>query len=214
MELTYLAALISFLALDTTAAFQMLVSSPLFTGPLLGWLLGDTMLGFEMGFLFQLLWLGKIPAGATFVPEGNIASMIATALVLLNKELAFPHTTLTLAFLEGILISYFGAVLTVLYRKANGKMLQITIAQIRKRHFRWIIFSEVASMVLYGLIFFGFTWMVLQINQQFLPHLIQIIGGMFEKQFVVARPAILGIGVAFVLPLLKEAWKVVRKEWS
>ncbi len=213
MDIVPLAAIISFLALDTTAAFQMLISSPLFTGPLLGYLLGDPMLGFEMGFLFQLLWLGKIPVGATFVPEGNVASMIGTTIVLLNRQLGLPHTVLTLAFIEGVLISYLGALVTVFYRKINGRMLQLAISQIQKRHFRWVIFVEVLSMVLYGVMFFAFTLSVLYLNARFLPSLIRLIGGLFEHQLIVAKPAILGIGIAFVLPLLKEAWAVVRKGW-
>ena len=64
MELILISVFISILALDITIAFQVLISSPIFAGPLLGWLLGDVWLGFEMGFLFQLLWLSKIPAGA------------------------------------------------------------------------------------------------------------------------------------------------------
>jgi len=136
----------------------VLISSPLFACPLIGWLLGDVGLGFEMGFLFQLLWLGRIPAGAASVPEGNIASGVATALVVLNQHLGFPNTAITLIFLESIFVSYLAAYSTILYRKING------------------------TGVITG------------------------IGGLFESQLVIIKPAILGAGLAFVFPLFKQAF--------
>ena len=139
MNIALLSAIISFLSLDTTIAFQMLISSPLFSCPILGLILGDARLGFEMGFLLQLLWIGRIPAGASIVPEGNIASMIVTTLVILNRHNAFPNSTLMLVFLEGILISYLGAVITIFYRKLNGKIFDVAIKQIESARFKFII---------------------------------------------------------------------------
>jgi len=47
MDLIFLSAIIGFLALDTTVAFQMLLSSPLFACPILGWILGDIQSTFK-----------------------------------------------------------------------------------------------------------------------------------------------------------------------
>src|SRR4030042_3529158 len=110
-NLFLISAIISILSLDITIAFQVLISSPIFSCTILGWLLGDIRLGIELGFIFQLLWLGKIPAGAYIVPEGNIASMIAVVLVLLNRENGWENTTLVVVFLEAILVRYLGSLL-------------------------------------------------------------------------------------------------------
>ncbi|MFZ0388982.1 MAG: PTS sugar transporter subunit IIC [Calditrichia bacterium] len=205
MNFALLSALISFLALDTTIAFQTLISSPIFACPLLGWLLGDVYLGFEMGFLFQLLWLGKIPAGATIVPEGNMASMLGTSLIILNSDNNFPNTTLTLVFIESILISYLGALLTVIYRKFNGKILTVTLEQVAKARFRILPYLGGVSVFIYFLMFFFLSLTVLHFSQHLLPGAIALTAALFEPSLVVAKPAILGIGIGIVISLFQES---------
>ena len=205
MELILISIFISVLALDITIAFQVLISSPIFAGPLLGWLLGDVWLGFEMGFLFQLLWLSKIPAGAYIVPEGNIASMIAIALVLLLRKFGFPNTTLVIVFVEAILISYIGAQLTLFYRKFNGKILNLMIKEVESVHFKVMLFLEIGSMFVYFLGVFLLTYFTLLLSLQFSPGILQLLGYHFENQFVIVKPVILGIGLALVYPIIREA---------
>jgi mannose/fructose/N-acetylgalactosamine-specific phosphotransferase system component IIC len=205
MELVLISLLISILALDITIAFQVLISSPIFAGPLLGWLLGDVWLGFEMGFLFQLLWLSKIPAGAYIVPEGNIASMIAVVLVLLLREVGFSNTTLVIVFIEAILISYIGALLTLFYRKFNGKILNLMIKEVESVHFKVMLLLEIGSMLIYFFGVFLLTYLTILISIQILPGLIEKVGSLFENQFVIVKPLILGIGLASVYPILREA---------
>jgi mannose/fructose/N-acetylgalactosamine-specific phosphotransferase system component IIC len=130
VDLLLLSALISILSLDITIAFQVLISSPIFSCTILGWLLGDIRLGMELGFIFQLLWLGKIPTGAHIVPEGNIASMIAAVLILMNRGNGWENTTLVIVFLEAILVSYFGSLITIYYRKFNGKILDLMVRDV------------------------------------------------------------------------------------
>jgi mannose/fructose/N-acetylgalactosamine-specific phosphotransferase system component IIC len=213
MELIVLAAVISFLSLDITIAFQMLISSPIFACPLIGWMLGDVWVGFEIGFLFQLLWLGRIPAGAYIVPEGNIATMIATVIVLMSQDIGFPNSALVLAFFELIIVSYLGAVLTLFYRKINGKIFNLMIKEIQQVHFLVLLLLDIGSMVIYLLSVFIFTFVILKVSLQFLPYIIPVVGNLFENQLIVVKPVILGIGLASFYPVLREAFaKKERKK--
>jgi mannose/fructose/N-acetylgalactosamine-specific phosphotransferase system component IIC len=205
MELILISIFISVLALDITIAFQVLISSPIFAGPLLGWLLGDIWLGFEMGFLFQLFWLSKIPAGAYIVPEGNIASMIAIALVLLLRKTGFPNTTLAIIFIEAILVSYMGALLTLFYRKFNGKILNLMIKEVESVHFKILLFLEVGSMFIYFLGVFLLTYLTISLSLQFIPGLVELLGSHFKAQFIIVKPVMVGIGLVLVYPILREA---------
>jgi mannose/fructose/N-acetylgalactosamine-specific phosphotransferase system component IIC len=207
MNIFFLSALISFLSLDVTIAFQVLISSPIFTGPLIGWLLGDVWLGFELGFLWQLIWLGRIPAGAYIVPEGNIASMIATTLILLYRDIDFPNTLLTVVFFEVILVSYLGAIITYIYRKINGKILDFMLKFLNKINFKFVIILEGGSIFIYFVIIFFMTLAVILINQNFLPDIVQFIGKLFEKQLVVIKPLIMGIGLGLVFPIFFDVVK-------
>ncbi len=205
-KLLLISALISFLSLDITIAFQVLISSPIFSCTLLGWLLGDIQTGMELGFVFQLLWLGKIPAGAYIVPEGNIASMMATALVLLNKDIGWPHTTLAVIFIEVLLLSYLGSILTLYYRKFNGKILDLMLREVEKIRLNLMLLLELASMVVYFLAVMIFSFVALQASQLFLPRIVPLLGQLFEWQLVIVKPVIIGIGLASIYPILREAF--------
>jgi len=205
MELLLLSGFISLLSLDITIAFQILISSPIFACSLLGWLLGDVWLGFEMGFLFQLLWLGRMPVGAYIVPEGNIASMIATSIILLLIPGKFPNTTLAIVFIEAILISYLGATLTIIYRKLNGKILNLVLREVELVHFNIMIFLEIGSMFIYFFGAFIFTYLSLIVSLKILPGIISVVGPTLEEPIFVVKPLIVGIGLASIYPLLRDA---------
>jgi mannose/fructose/N-acetylgalactosamine-specific phosphotransferase system component IIC len=213
MDLIFLSAIVSILSLDITIAFQMLISSPIFACPIIGWILGDVRTGFELGFLFQLIWLGRIPAGAYIVPEGNIASMISTALILLHKEIGFPNTILTIVFVEAIIISFIGAKLTLIYRKLNGKILNLTERLVRRIHFKFLLVLEVSSMFIFFFMVFITSYLIFQGNQYFLKWMVPAVGHLFENQFIVIKPAILGIGLTSIFPIfLKVMHRNERKK--
>jgi len=81
----------------------------------------------------------------------------------------------------------------------------MVIKQVENKNFKIILLLEAGSIILYFLIMFVFTWMVLLISQQILPIFIPKIGGFFEHQLIVVKPAILGIGLAMAFPLIKDA---------
>lgn len=66
--------------LDRTAAFQFLVSRPIVAGPLTGVLLGDAMVGLQVGFMVELLWLCRLPVGTSIPPDDTQVAVGGTAL--------------------------------------------------------------------------------------------------------------------------------------
>jgi len=205
-NLLLISLIISVLSLDITIAFQVLISSPIFSCTILGWLLGDVRLGIELGFIFQLLWLGKIPAGAYIVPEGNIASMVAVVLIILNRGNGWENTTLVIVFLEAVVVSYLGSILTLYYRKFNVQILNLMVREVEKIHLNILVLLEFGSMLIYFMAVFLLAYLVLWGSTQVLPVLVPITGKLFENQFVVARPVIVGIGLASIYPILKETF--------
>jgi len=205
-NLLLISLIISILSLDITIAFQVLISSPIFSCTILGWLLGDIRLGIELGFIFQLLWLGKIPAGAFIVPEGNIASMVAVVLIILNRGNGWENTTLVVVFLEAILVSYLGSVLTLYYRKFNVQILNLMVREVEKIHLNILVLLELGSMLIYSIAVFLLAYLVLWGSIQVLPVLVPFSGKLFENQFAVVKPVIVGIGLASIYPILKETF--------
>jgi mannose/fructose/N-acetylgalactosamine-specific phosphotransferase system component IIC len=160
----------------------------------------------ELGFIFQLLWLGKIPAGAFIVPEGNIASMVAVVLIILNRGNGWENTTLVMVFLEAVVVSYLGSLLTLYYRKFNVQILNLMVREVEKIHLNILVLLELGSMLIYFIAVFLLAYLVLLGSTRALAVLVPFTGKLFENQFVVARPVIVGIGLASIYPILKETF--------
>jgi len=70
------------LGLDRTAALQIMISRPLVAGPLVGLLLGDTLTGLTVGMLLELLWLCRMPVGASIPHDDTQITVSATTLAI------------------------------------------------------------------------------------------------------------------------------------
>jgi PTS system mannose-specific IIC component len=70
------------LGLDRTAALQIMISRPLVAGPLVGLLLGDIRTGLTVGMLLELLWLCRMPVGASIPHDDTQITVGATTLAI------------------------------------------------------------------------------------------------------------------------------------
>jgi PTS system mannose-specific IIC component len=66
--------------LDRTAAFQLMLSRPIVAGPLTGLVLGEPLIGLQAGMLVELLWLGRLPVGASIPPDDTQIAIGGTVL--------------------------------------------------------------------------------------------------------------------------------------
>ena len=80
MEVYLLIALLAgIVSMDTTSGPQFLISEPIVSCPIIGFLLGAQETGLTMGIFFQLLWLGYLPLGTVHFIDSNMADFISTA---------------------------------------------------------------------------------------------------------------------------------------
>ena len=114
-------------SLDSTAAWQVMISQPLVNAIVTGLLLGDVTTGAILGTLFQIVWGGSLPVGASAFPDGATAGVIGTGgAILLKKEL--PGIDGSTVLLWSLLISLgFGIIgaRTVMYmRRINESLMR------------------------------------------------------------------------------------------
>ncbi len=120
-----LAGLVSMLTgLDRVALAQFMISRPLVAGPLTGWVLGNPLIGLEVGMLLELLWLGRMPVGAAIPPDDTQVAVGATVLALsMGGALGLHGMPLViLAVLIAIPLGKFGQVFDRLARHANDRL--------------------------------------------------------------------------------------------
>ncbi len=110
--------------LDRVALVQAMISRPLVAAPLTGWLLGNPLIGLEIGMLLEMLWLGRLPVGAAIPPDDTQVAVGATVLaVSMGHFLNISGMPMVLlAVLIAIPLGKFGQVFDKLARHINDRI--------------------------------------------------------------------------------------------
>ncbi|MBI3398208.1 MAG: PTS sugar transporter subunit IIC [Deltaproteobacteria bacterium] len=74
------------LSLDRTAAFQIMVSRPIVTAPIIGYILGDAAIGLLIGVMLELLFVGGLPIGGYIPPHEVMITVLITAISLMGQN--------------------------------------------------------------------------------------------------------------------------------
>ncbi len=75
------------ISLDVMTIWQVMISRPLVTAPIIGWLCGDMWVGLVIGIILELIWINILPLGAVIPPDVSAAAIMATAQAILVKQL-------------------------------------------------------------------------------------------------------------------------------
>lgn len=114
----------SLLWLDRFQIFQFLISRPIVSAPVVGWLAGDLSCGLASGMLFELLWLKRLPVGGHIAPDACMASMVvAGASAVVRSQTGADLTALLfVSFLLLFPVAFVGKNLDVLLRTGLGRI--------------------------------------------------------------------------------------------
>ena len=198
------------MALDTTAAWQVMFSQPIVACPLLGLLLGDPQTGILIGLLMELLWLRELPIGASEFPESNVGSLVAcaVAVILRAKHPGHGNIVLILSIAYGLLVSYLGGKSVVLMRRNNLHLVHwadksASLGQVKRvslLHLAGVLHSFVNGILLSGL--------SLMMGLFLLTRLTPLLPAQWDRGFALCKGALLGIGCGVVMSLFlrKRTW--------
>jgi mannose/fructose/N-acetylgalactosamine-specific phosphotransferase system component IIC len=73
--------------LDVMTIWQVMISRPVVSGPIIGWLCGDVWTGLVIGALMELIWINILPIGTVIPPDASATTIIATAQAIFTKQL-------------------------------------------------------------------------------------------------------------------------------
>ncbi|HNS74045.1 MAG TPA: PTS sugar transporter subunit IIC [bacterium] len=197
-----------FVALDTTAAMQILISRPLVSCSVVGLLLGSFAPGFIIGLMFELIYLDELPVGGALFNEGNLGATIAAGLaILLSRESGRPDLAVPLAALAGLLTSKAGAHIVVALRTRNTEIYtrlierpRITSGAVTRAHLHCLLLMFAAGVVL--------TFTALVLFFFIFRSLIPLIPAGWDAHLRTLIYAFLGVGCAVLLYIFYE-----RKRW-
>jgi len=194
----------SLFALDTSVMFQILLAQPLITSTLIGWYFGDIQLGLHVGLYLQLLWLISLPVGGAKIPEGNVASIVTTTLVMRYAP-DFNHFNLVfvVGIFYGLLISYIGAEFVVLHRRTNSTIFHHIYSAVQSGHSGVLGLTVFSAILLHFILMFGLIFVALSLADIFVP-LLERVPGTWERFFNYGMAAVLGIGCGLIMTNFKE----------
>lgn len=120
LELLLLTLLGGVVALDTTSVGQFMLSRPLASGVLAGWILGDPVQGLLVGGVLEVLYIMIFPIGGGRFPEAGPATVVAVSAA--SAAGWGPGAGLAAGILLGVVWSYLGGLSVGVQRHLNGRI--------------------------------------------------------------------------------------------
>ncbi len=120
--------------LDTTAAMQILISQPLISCTILGWMSNDITFGLHFGLLMQLMWVSQLPVGAARIPAGNLGSITGVIIALQLKPIIpeYQNFLILTGLFSALILSYIGAHFNAMLNQCNVIIFNRVFDQIEK----------------------------------------------------------------------------------
>ena len=110
--------------LDRMALCQFMISRPIVAGPLTGLVLGEPLVGLQIGMLVELLWLGRLPVGASIPPDDTQVAVGATFLVVSSSGLwSYPEPVIVaFCLMVALPLGKCGQLFDHMSRRANDNL--------------------------------------------------------------------------------------------
>ena len=110
--------------LDRVAMLQVMLSRPIVAAPLTALVLGQPLLGLQIGVMVELLWLARLPVGAAVPPDDTQVAVAASALaVILSHSFNSSGVNLLLiCLMVAIPLGKIGQFFERLARQYNGHL--------------------------------------------------------------------------------------------
>jgi len=142
------------IALDRTAAFQVMVSRPLAAAPLIGLILGQPLVGLIVGPLLELLWISRLPLGGSIPPHECLGAVLTTAapILALHSSGEPGPALITLALLLVLPLARAAAHVEKQIRRLNALLVKKAQTALTSGHLRQLSNSNLSGLIL------AFAW--------------------------------------------------------
>lgn len=148
--------------LDRTAALQMLLSRPLVAAALAGLLLGAVETGVMIGALLELLWLSRLPVGASIPHDDTQVAVGATTLAVtvagdpvlagVGGTLLCVLVTMPLAKVGQLTERWARQRNNLLQERAHADLAAGNVDRLERLHLLGLVHFALAALLTYGCI--------------------------------------------------------------
>ncbi len=185
--------------LDRTAAFQVMLHRPLIVATVSGWLFGNVGAGVQVGIVLELLYIARLPVGASIPPDdtgaaifGGVAAAAAASTVRLDGGVLAALLTLSVVCAEG------GKVADRFVRRVNGRIAALTMDSVDRGDTQAVEHGLMAGLLLFGVagavLALLFSGLGLAVARYLVPRL----GPAVRTEFAALLPLLSFLGAASV----------------
>ena len=195
-----LAAAIGAIAyVDRTAAFQLMLHRPLVVATAMGAVFGNVAAGAQVGAVLELLYLARLPVGASIPPDDTGAAMFGgAAAAVASSSVGLDAGSFTALLLLSVPCAELGKAADRLIRRVNGRIAALTIESVERGDSQAVEHGLLAGLILFALsgmvLALAFSGLGLATGKLLLPRF----GPASKAQFAVLLPLFPLIGAASV----------------
>ncbi len=195
-----LAALLGVVAyLDRTAAFQLMLHRPLVVATAMGAIFGNVAAGAQVGAVLELLYITRLPVGASVPPDDTGAAMFAGAAAAASSTaLGLDAGSYTFIMLLSVPFAEAGKFADRFVRRVNGRIAHLAMETVERGDTRAVEHGLMAGLLLYAvvgmLLTLAFTGAGIGVAKALLPRL----GPASRADFSILLPLIPLVGAASV----------------
>ena len=149
-----LAAILGAIAyLDRTAAFQLMLHRPLVVATAMGAVFGNVSAGAQVGAVLELLYLARLPVGASIPPDDTGAALFAGAAGATASSLVgLDAGSFTALLLLSVPCAELGKVVDRLVRRVNGRIAALTVEAVERGDSQAVEHGLFAGLTLFALV--------------------------------------------------------------
>lgn len=109
--------------LDRTAAFQTMIHRPLVVSTVIGWIFGNAAAGAQAGAVLELLYVARLPVGASLPPDDTGAAVFAgAASATAATSLGLDFSCLAAILVLSVVAAELGTRIDAGVRRLNGRV--------------------------------------------------------------------------------------------
>lgn len=137
--------------LDRTAAFQVMLHRPLIVATILGGVFGNLAAGAQVGAVLELLYLARLPVGASIPPDDTGAAVFAgAAAAASSSSIGLDPGAFTGILLLAVPCAEIGKYTDRFVRRVNGRIAHITIESVERGDLKAVEHGLFAGLTLFA----------------------------------------------------------------
>lgn len=184
---------------DRTAAFQVMLHRPLLVASLMGAVFGDLAAGAQVGAVLELLYIARLPVGASIPPDDTGAAIFGgAAAAVASSSIGLDGGSLTSILLLSVPCAELGKFADRYVRRANGRIARLTLDSVERGDSEAVRHGLVSGLVLFGAVGVILSLLFAGLGVSMSWYLLPRFGPESREQFSILLPAIPLLGAASV----------------